>query len=222
MSEISYSKKNDRIECVRYKDWRKSYLPHTHVRHMTVGYIEKGHVCIVLNGIAEIYGVGDKFQIPPNTLHEIRTVGDECYSMAVLCIALDAHEVSKERASKNAAGECAQDYEGAVARLDELQKSILENPENIYLIEQMAHDACISPFHMIREFKKAFGLTPHQFQMQCKVRKAQKLLEERPAAEVTFDAGFYDQSHMDRCFKKVVGLSPKEYKRAVKTTTGFN
>ena len=81
----------------------------------------------------------------------------------------------------------------------------------------MAHDACISPFHMIREFKKAFGLTPHQFQMQCKVRKAQKLLEERPAAEVTYDAGFYDQSHMDRCFKKVVGLSPKEYKRAVKT-----
>lgn len=198
MSEISYSKKNDRIECVRYKDWRKSYPPHTHTGHMTVGYIEEGRVCIVLNGEAKIYGAGEQFQIPPNILHEIKTVGDECYSMVVLCIALDA---------------CA---ESSVARLDELQKSILENPENIYLIEQMAHDACISPFHMIREFKKAFGLTPHQFQMQCKVRKAQKLLEERPAAEVTFDAGFYDQSHMDRCFKKVVGLSPKEYKKAVK------
>ena len=201
MSEISYSKKNDRIECVRYKDWRKSYPPHTHTGHMTVGYIEEGRVCIVLNGEAKIYGAGEQFQIPPNILHEIKTVGDECYSMVVLCIALDA---------------CA---ESSVARLDELQKSILENPENIYQIEQMAHDACISPFHMIREFKKAFGLTPHQFQMQCKVRKAQKLLEERPAAEVTFDAGFYDQSHMDRCFKKVVGLSPKEYKRAVKTDT---
>ena len=199
MSEISYSKKNDRIECGRYKDWRKSYPPHTHTGHMTVGYIEEGRVCIVLNGEAKIYGAGEQFQIPPNILHEIKTVGDECYSMVVLCIALDA---------------CA---ESSVARLDELQKSILENPENIYLIEQMAHDACISPFHMIREFKKAFGLTPHQFQMQCKVRKAQRLLEERPAAEVTFDAGFYDQSHMDRCFKKVVGLSPKEYKRAVKT-----
>lgn len=198
MSEISYSKKNDRIECVRYKDWRKSYPPHTHTGHMTVGYIEEGRVCIVLNGEAKIYGAGEQFQIPPNILHEIKTVCDECYSMVVLCIALDA---------------CA---ESSVARLDELQKSILENPENIYLIEQMAHDACISPFHMIREFKKAFGLTPHQFQMQCKVRKAQKLLEERPAAEVTFDAGFYDQSHMDRCFKKVVGLSPKEYKKAVK------
>jgi transcriptional regulator GlxA family with amidase domain len=168
---------------------------------MTVGYIEEGRVCMVLNGEAKIYGAGERFQIPPNTLHEIKTVGDECYSMVVLCTALEPDEV--------VADDCA--------RLDELQKSILENPENIYLIEQMAHDACISPFHMIREFKKAFGLTPHQFQMQCKVRKAQKLLEERPAAEVTFDAGFYDQSHMDRCFKKVVGLSPKEYKRAVKT-----
>ena len=208
MSEISYSKKNDRIECVRYKDWRNSYPPHTHTGHMTVGYIEEGRVCMVLNGEAKIYGAGERFQIPPNTLHEIKTVGDECYSMVVLCTALEADEIVAE--------DCARDYESIVARLDELQKNILENPENIYLIEQMAHDACISPFHMIREFKKAFGLTPHQFQMQCKVRKAQKLLEERPAAEVTFDAGFYDQSHMDRCFKKVVGLSPKEYKKAVK------
>lgn len=209
MSEISYSKKNDRIECVRYKGWRKSYPPHTHTGHMTVGYIEDGRVCIVLNGEAKIYGAGEQFLIPPNTLHEIKTVGDERYSMVVLCTALDSDEIVAEN--------CARGYESTVARLDELQKSILENPETIYLIEQMAHDACISPFHMIREFKKAFGLTPHQFQMQCKVRKAQKMLEERPAAEVTFDAGFYDQSHMDRCFKKVVGLSPKEYKRAVKT-----
>ena len=208
MSEISYSKKNDRIECVRYKEWRKSYPPHTHTGHMTVGYIEEGRVCMVLNGEAKIYGAGERFQIPPNTLHEIKTVGDECYSMVVLCTALEADEIVAE--------DCARDYESIVARLDELQKSILENPENIYLIEQMAHDACISPFHMIREFKKAFGLTPHQFQMQCKVRKAQKLLKERPTAEVAFDAGFYDQSHMDRCFKKVVGLSPKEYKKAVK------
>ena len=203
MPEISYSKKNDQIECVRYKDWQKSYPPHTHTDHLMVGYIEEGSVCIVLNGEPAIYRAGDKFQIPPNVLHEIKTIDGQCYSMVVLCIQVDESE-------------CTDDYEDAVARLNELRKSILENPENIYLIEQMARDACISPFHMIREFKKAFGLTPHQFQMQCKVRKAQKLLAEKSASEVTYDAGFYDQSHMDRCFKKLVGLSPKEYKRAVK------
>ncbi len=208
MSEISYSKKNDKIECVRCKDWEKSYPPHTHANHLMVGYIEEGSVCLVMNGESLVYHAGDKFQILPNVLHEIKTVGNQSYSMSVMCVLVDESECSEVR-----------DYGDAVARLNELRKSILENPENIYLIEQMAHDACISPFHMIREFKKAFGLTPHQFQMQCKVRRAQKMLEEKSASEVTYDAGFYDQSHMDRCFKKVVGLSPKEYKRAVKPAT---
>ena len=215
MPEISYSKKNDQIECVRYKDWQKSYPPHTHTDHLMVGYIEEGSVCIVLNGEPAIYRAGDKFQIPPNVLHEIKTVDGQCYSMVVLCIAV-SNAADGDRAL---AGAFERGYEDAVARLNELRKSILENPENIYLIEQMAHDACISPFHMIREFKKAFGLTPHQFQLQCKVRKAQKLLAEKSASEVTYDAGFYDQSHMDRCFKKLVGLSPKEYKKAVISTT---
>ena len=215
MSEISYSKKNDNVECVRYKDWSKSYPPHTHTGHLTIGYIEEGSICLVMNGVAEIYSAGDKFQIPPDVLHEIRTVDGKSYSMVVLCFAVD-DAIGGGAFSGALSGTSESDYEHAVARLSELRKNILENPENIYLIEQMAHDACISPFHMIREFKKAFGLTPHQFQMQCKVRKAQKLLAEKSASEVTYDAGFYDQSHMDRCFKKVVGLSPKEYKKAVK------
>ena len=85
----------------------------------------------------------------------------------------------------------------------------------MYLIEEMAKDAGISPYHMIRKFKKAFGLTPHQFQIQCKVRKAQRLLEQKKSiAEVTYEAGFYDQSHLDRCFQKIVGMTPKEYKEA--------
>ena len=102
--------------------------------------------------------------------------------------------------------------------LVELKDSILDQPENLYLIEEMAKDTNISPFHLIRKFKKMYGLTPHQFQIQCKVRKAQKLLEEeKSVCEVTYDAGFCDQSHLDRCFQKIVGLTPKEYKEAAAT-----
>ena len=84
MSEISYSRKNDRIECVRYKDWQKSYPPHTHTGHLTVGYIEDGEVCIVLNGKEKVYGKGGLFQIPPDVLHEIKPVKNQPYSMVVL------------------------------------------------------------------------------------------------------------------------------------------
>ncbi len=45
--------------------------------------------------------------------------------------------------------------------LKELQDTIMEKPENIYLIEEMAADSHVSPYHMIRKFKKAFGLTLH-------------------------------------------------------------
>ena len=200
MNEISYSKKNDDIECVHYKNWTKAYPPHTHASHLTLGVVEEGKVCLIMDGEEKILCAGDEFQIPPDVVHEIKPADEKGYSMVVTCIRTE----SKERQEK--AGE-----------LFELKESILDRPENIYLIEEMAQDSKLSPFHLIRKFKKAFGLTPHQFQIQCKVRKAQKLLEEeKSVCEVTYDAGFCDQSHLDRCFQKIVGLTPKEYKDASK------
>ena len=196
MNEISYYRKNDEIECVHYRDWNKTYAEHTHTGHVTVGYVEKGKVCIVMDGVAKIYTEGSQFVIFPNVVHEIRAVEEETYSMLVMCIKTDTKTDD----------DC----------LEKLKNSILEKPENAYLIEEMARDSNISPYYLIRQFKKAFGLTPHQFQMQCKVRKAQKLLEEKSVSEVTYDAGFCDQSHMDRCFHKVVGLTPKQYKKSVR------
>ena len=196
-NQISYQKKNDDIECVHYRNWTKAYPPHTHAEHLTLGIVEEGSVCIVIEGKSKIYSAGDEFQIPPDVLHELKPVDDKGYSMLVTCVRTQA---------SNGNGE-----------LVELKDSILDQPENLYLIEEMARDTNISPYHLIRKFKKMYGLTPHQFQIQCKVRKAQKLLEEaKSVCEVTYDAGFCDQSHLDRCFQKIVGLTPKEYKEAAR------
>ena len=204
INEISYQKKNDEIECVHYKNWTKAYPPHTHAEHLTLGIVEEGSVCIVMEGESKIYGAGDEFQIQPDVLHEIKPVDDKGYSMLVTCVR-----------TQSASGDGVSDGDDLLV---ELKDSILDQPENLYLIEEMARDTNISPFHLIRKFKKIYGLTPHQFQIQCKVRKAQKLLEEeKSVCEVTYDAGFCDQSHLDRCFQKIVGLTPKEYKEASST-----
>ncbi len=196
MGEVTYSKKNDEIECVRYEKSLKTYLPHTHSNHLTVGYIEEGQVYITIDGEGGIYAEGDEFRIMPNVLHDIKPVGESPYSMVVMCIKTEA-VVDDDN-------------------LKELQDTIMEKPENIYLIEEMAEDSQVSPYHMIRKFKKAFGLTPHQFQIQCKVRKAQKLLEtNKSIPEVAYEAGFCDQSHLDRCFQKIVGMTPSQYRDAL-------
>ena len=209
-NEISYQKKNDDIECVHYKNWTKAYPPHTHAEHLTLGIVEEGSVCIVMEGKSKIYSAGDEFQIPPDVLHEIKPVDDKGYSMLVTCVRTKADSVDEESEEPVESDESN--------GLLELKDSILDQPENLYLIEEMARDTNISPFHLIRKFKKMYGLTPHQFQIQCKVRKAQKLLEEeKSVCEVTYDAGFCDQSHLDRCFQKIVGLTPKEYKDAAKS-----
>ena len=156
-----------------------------------------------MEGVSKVYKAGDEFKIPPDVLHEIKPVDEKGYSMLVTCLRVQTKVVQD-------AGQKATD-----GLLVELKDSILDQPENLYLIEEMAKDTNISPFHLIRKFKKMYGLTPHQFQIQCKVRKAQKLLqEEKSVCEVTYDAGFCDQSHLDRCFQKIVGLTPKEYREA--------
>ena len=115
MNEITYSRKNEEIECVIYKNCRKNYKPHTHASHLTVGCIEKGKICIVMDGESRIYESGEEFLIKPNVLHEIKTVDDSSYSMMVLCIKIEADATKTNE------------------NLQTLQKAILENPENIYL-----------------------------------------------------------------------------------------
>lgn len=95
-------------------------------------------------------------------------------------------------------------------------------PELPCSLEDMAALACMSKYHLVRAFRREAGLTPHQFQLQNRVRKGQRLLN-GPAtvAEAAAAAGFCDQSHFDRQFKRLVGLTPADYKRACRTVPGL-
>ena len=83
---ITYRKANDRMEIVRYRNWTKSYAPHTHTSHLTLGYVEEGKIRLIVNDQSRICEKGDSFRIPPDTLHEINAVDGKPYSMMVLCI----------------------------------------------------------------------------------------------------------------------------------------
>ena len=76
-------------------------------------------------------------------------------------------------------------------------------------IEQIANSINLSPFYFARNFKKEFGISPHQFIINKRLEKAKKLLRNHlPIADVAQMCGFSDQSHLTRLFKKYLGFTP--------------
>jgi AraC-like DNA-binding protein len=228
------------IEVVYCKNSAAHYPGHTHVGNYTVGIVLAGSIVIERNGIESKGMPGDIFTIPPNLLHSIRP-NAERYSLLSLCVRKDmiyeseldpllqklqsvfasfddAEILSTEQkeALKDAVSVLYQNLSMAEAQGDagllHAQKLLVSSPENSFPVDLLAREVCISPYHLIRSFKRQFGLTPHQFQIQNRVRKAQHLLRSNSnITEVALAAGFCDQSHFDKCFEKIVGMTPSEY-----------
>lgn len=97
----------------------------------------------------------------------------------------------------------------SVARAcDYLQSCTAENVS----LETLAGIAGLSPFHFTRLFTRTVGVSPHQYQLQMRLKKATDLLAAgNLATDVAFATGFCDQSHLQKEFKKKFGISPGRY-----------
>ncbi|MDB5496165.1 MAG: Transcriptional regulator, AraC family [Phenylobacterium sp.] len=72
----------------------------------------------------------------------------------------------------------------------------------------------VSPYHLMRQFRRHVGIPMHTLQTQLRVQLARTLLQQGlPASQAALDAGFADQSHLSKRFKELVGTSPVHYQR---------
>lgn len=80
---------------------------------------------------------------------------------------------------------------------------------------ELARDAGVSPSHLSRAFRAAYGVSIPVFVRRLRVRRAASLLvrTDRPVADVALAAGFYDQSHLTRSFGRAMGVTPAAYRR---------
>ncbi|WP_263262940.1 AraC family transcriptional regulator [Pseudomonas sp. RIT-PI-S] len=88
-----------------------------------------------------------------------------------------------------------------------------ENLGDKVTLDDLAIIAGIPPFRVLRAFRQAWGITPHAYQLQARVRQAHKLLKSGLAlAEAATAAGFADQPHLTRVYKTVMGATPGQFK----------
>jgi AraC family transcriptional regulator len=79
----------------------------------------------------------------------------------------------------------------------------------------LAEESGYSRTHFQRMFRAATGLTPHQYLLKRRIKRAQELLERRDLGllDVAASCGFSSQSHMTTVFRKLLGMTPGEYRR---------
>lgn len=79
-----------------------------------------------------------------------------------------------------------------------------------------ARQAGLSAFHFLRVFERVIGITPHQFLVRARLRRAARLLaaDSRSITDVAYDSGFGDLSNFVRSFRRAAGLSPRRFRQA--------
>jgi AraC-like DNA-binding protein len=93
-----------------------------------------------------------------------------------------------------------------------------EHADRTIDLESTAKAAGVSPFHFLRLFSNVLGVTPHQYLVRARLRRAAKLLADdmRPITSVAFDVGFGDLSNFVRTFHRAAGVSPRRFRKAAR------
>lgn len=222
-----------------------SYPLHNHVSVLTIGIVLGGSIVLTANNEVKTYEKNQTFVIFPYIPHSISA--HSSYTLLSLCIdknavtqyatdiiennvatllmdALSTEKINQYQILQllnclNSLVDYSDWYcDNQNPFINDLKRQLELYPESKLSIEEMAQKAFISKYHFIRSFKAEVGLTPHQFQLQNRIRKAQRLIHKAETiTEVALTTGFCDQSHFIKQFEKQVGLPPLTYKMSFDT-----
>lgn len=82
-------------------------------------------------------------------------------------------------------------------------------------LEGAAREVGLSAFHFLRLFSGALGVTPHQYLVRSRLRRAARLLAggDRSITDVALEVGFNDVSNFVRTFHRAAGVAPRVFRR---------
>jgi AraC family transcriptional regulator len=93
-----------------------------------------------------------------------------------------------------------------------------ENAHDPLSLDSLASEVGLSPFHFLRLFGRILGVTPHQYLVRSRLRRALRLLaeSERSITDVALEVGFGDLSNFVRTFHRAARASPRAFRKAAR------
>jgi AraC family transcriptional regulator len=105
----------------------------------------------------------------------------------------------------------------AEARVSHAVRAIDDDPQEQLTLDALAGQAGLSSYHFLRTFERLTGVTPHQYVLRARLRKAALRVgggSER-ITDIAFDCGFGDVSNFNRAFRGEFGVSPRAFRRVL-------
>lgn len=94
---------------------------------------------------------------------------------------------------------------------------VIETAERKPTLAELSAQSGWSPHHLQRQFKAITGISPHQYGMAIRRRRAQQQLrDEQPLTRTAHQAGFDSASHLHSAAGYTLGMKPGQYRQAGK------
>jgi AraC family transcriptional regulator len=102
----------------------------------------------------------------------------------------------------------------SLARVTRAVRMIDQDPDGSHDLNSIAHTARLSPCHFLRTFEALTGVTPHQYVLRARLRRASLRLRTERARiiDIALGCGFGDVSNFNRAFRAEFGVSPRAYR----------
>ena len=81
-------------------------------------------------------------------------------------------------------------------------------------VDELAAESAVSPFHFLRMFEQVVGVTPGQYMLRTRLRRAAVRLRGSAdgIAAIALECGFSDLSTFNRQFRRATGMTPGAYR----------
>ncbi len=107
--------------------------------------------------------------------------------------------------------------DAATSRIRTIMARMRRKPEGDYPQDELVAETRLSASTIATLFKRETGMTPHEFLVTCRIRKAVDLLKssDMPITRLALELGFSSSQHFAARFRRETGQTPRELRRAI-------